>query len=397
MSRQDKATTERNARTLRELVKQPDNKSCADCRKNDARWASWNLGVFLCIRCSGIHRSMGTHISKVKSIDLDMWTPEQMESVQKWGNRRANLYWEKHLKAGHVPPDHKIESFIRSKYESKRWAMDGPPPSDPSVLEDGSPRQHDDSSMAPTPASTAPPPAASKTHPLLSRQTAPAPKATAAPIVDLFGGDDDAAPISTTSKPAIAASNGNAGPSASTTAPNPAPSATAEQPKAPGSSIFDLDFRAPTPSSKPQTNKADIMSLFSSPSTASAPAPQPSFFNPPNPPTAQNPYATWGGGGTSTSTTMQSPTQTALPTANAGWGGLQMDQGAWGQPQQAAPAAPQPASSWGQPVANVNASADPWGSSSNVGASDPWAVSAAPAVSQPTKKQENDPFANLWN
>ncbi len=36
-------------------------------------------GVFLCIRCSGIHRGMGTHISKVKSIDLDAWTPGQME------------------------------------------------------------------------------------------------------------------------------------------------------------------------------------------------------------------------------------------------------------------------------------------------------------------------------
>ena len=60
----------------------------------DPRWASWNMcvliysfpprlhvctsGVFLCIRCSGIHRGMGTHISKVKSIDLDAWTPEQM-------------------------------------------------------------------------------------------------------------------------------------------------------------------------------------------------------------------------------------------------------------------------------------------------------------------------------
>jgi hypothetical protein len=47
--------------------------------KLDPRWASWNLGVFLCIRCSGIHRGMGTHISKVKSVDLDVWTPEQMQ------------------------------------------------------------------------------------------------------------------------------------------------------------------------------------------------------------------------------------------------------------------------------------------------------------------------------
>ncbi|KAL7411139.1 hypothetical protein BDY24DRAFT_343423 [Mrakia frigida] len=138
MSRQDKATTDRNARVLRELVKQPDNKSCADCRRNDARWASWNLGVFVCIRCSGIHRSMGTHISRVKSVDLDIWTPEQMESMQIWGNKLANLYWEKHLKPGHVPPEHKIESFIRSKYESKRWAMSGPRPDNPKdLLEEG--------------------------------------------------------------------------------------------------------------------------------------------------------------------------------------------------------------------------------------------------------------------
>jgi stromal membrane-associated protein len=39
----------------------------------------YDRGVFLCIRCSGIHRGMGTHISKVKSVDLDMWTPEQMD------------------------------------------------------------------------------------------------------------------------------------------------------------------------------------------------------------------------------------------------------------------------------------------------------------------------------
>jgi len=78
-------------------------------------------GVFLCIRCSGIHRGMGTHISRVKSVDLDIWTPEQMEvrsirciqchpdfsrqSIQLWGNKRANLYWEAHLKSGHIPPE----------------------------------------------------------------------------------------------------------------------------------------------------------------------------------------------------------------------------------------------------------------------------------------------------
>lgn len=125
-----------NAQTLKALVKLEGNKVCADCKRNKhPRWASWNLGVFVCIRCSGIHRGMGTHISRVKSVDLDAWTDEQLQSVLKWGNSRANKYWEAKLQPGHVPSDGKIENFIRTKYETKRWAMDGPMP-DPSTLGD---------------------------------------------------------------------------------------------------------------------------------------------------------------------------------------------------------------------------------------------------------------------
>jgi hypothetical protein len=77
---------------------------------------------------------MGTHISRVKSVDLDAWTDEQLQSVLKWGNSRANKYWEAKLAPGHVPSEAKIENFIRTKYESKRWVMDGPMP-DPSTLD----------------------------------------------------------------------------------------------------------------------------------------------------------------------------------------------------------------------------------------------------------------------
>lgn len=45
------------------------------------RWASWNLGVFICIRCAGIHRNLGVHISRVKSVNLDQWTSEQIQVV----------------------------------------------------------------------------------------------------------------------------------------------------------------------------------------------------------------------------------------------------------------------------------------------------------------------------
>lgn len=124
-----------NQQTLKSLLKLEGNKVCADCKRNKhPRWASWNLGVFVCIRCSGVHRGMGTHISRVKSVDLDSWQDEQLQSILKWGNARANKYWEAKLAAGHQPSEAKIENFIRTKYESKRWVMDGPMP-DPSTLD----------------------------------------------------------------------------------------------------------------------------------------------------------------------------------------------------------------------------------------------------------------------
>lgn len=124
-----------NTATIKNLLKLESNKVCADCKRNKhPRWASWNLGVFICIRCSGIHRGMGTHISRVKSVDLDSWTDEQLQSILSWGNARANKYWEAKLAAGHAPSEGKIENFIRTKYELKRWTMDGPIP-DPATLD----------------------------------------------------------------------------------------------------------------------------------------------------------------------------------------------------------------------------------------------------------------------
>ncbi|XKL59477.1 hypothetical protein PGB90_000493 [Kerria lacca] len=65
-------------RLLNEMLKDDDNKYCVDCDAKGPRWASWNIGIFLCIRCAGIHRKLGVHISKVKSVNLDTWTPQQV-------------------------------------------------------------------------------------------------------------------------------------------------------------------------------------------------------------------------------------------------------------------------------------------------------------------------------
>lgn len=116
------------------LLKEDDNKYCVDCDAKGPRWASWNLGVFLCIRCAGIHRNLGVHISKVKSVNLDAWTPEQVAYVQRTGNSRARAIYEANLPDDFRRPqtDTALESFIRAKYEHKKYiAQDyvdpGPP------------------------------------------------------------------------------------------------------------------------------------------------------------------------------------------------------------------------------------------------------------------------------
>ncbi|KAJ8248150.1 hypothetical protein GJAV_G00238870 [Gymnothorax javanicus] len=87
------------------------------------RWAAWNLGVFICIRCAGIHRNLGVHISRVKSVNLDQWTPEQIQSMQDMGNSRARQLYEALLPCDYRRPqtDQAVEFFIRDKYERKKY------------------------------------------------------------------------------------------------------------------------------------------------------------------------------------------------------------------------------------------------------------------------------------
>lgn len=77
------------------------NDRCADCGAPEPDWASLNLGVLVCIECSGVHRNLGVHISKVRSLTLDVkvWEPSVITLFQSLGNAFANSVWEELLQS----------------------------------------------------------------------------------------------------------------------------------------------------------------------------------------------------------------------------------------------------------------------------------------------------------
>ena len=126
---QDSREQVRLKKILSDLLKLDANQRCAECDAKLPRWSSTNLGVFFCIRCSGIHRNLGVHISKVKSTNLDSWTQEQVDFMKANGNDKANGYWEANLPPQLKPKEsdstHSVEQFIRDKYERKKWVPRG--------------------------------------------------------------------------------------------------------------------------------------------------------------------------------------------------------------------------------------------------------------------------------
>lgn len=130
--RTDSNSFDENPSKLLQTIRDADkgNSWCADCGSTSkVEWVSINLGIVLCIECSGIHRSLGTHISKVRSLTLDIhsFSNDIVEILLQIGNRVSNMVWEAKLDQSSKPTANSTREqrlrFISAKYSERLYVQ----------------------------------------------------------------------------------------------------------------------------------------------------------------------------------------------------------------------------------------------------------------------------------
>merc|ERR1719316_1774020 len=98
------------------------NDLCADCGRQDNTWSSVSLGVFICVTCSDVHRSVGTHVTKVKGCTgTYLWGPDELEKMASVGNKGGNAIYGTE-KVDPAASKEQKQRYVFQKYEKRAFA-----------------------------------------------------------------------------------------------------------------------------------------------------------------------------------------------------------------------------------------------------------------------------------
>ncbi|XP_047423887.1 arf-GAP with SH3 domain, ANK repeat and PH domain-containing protein 1 isoform X7 [Mugil cephalus] len=112
---------------IEDVLRMPGNEVCCDCGATDPKWLSTNLGILTCIECSGIHREMGVHISRIQSMELDKLGTSELLLAKNVGNSSFNEIMEGNLPSPSPKPTPSSDmtvrkEFINAKYVDHKYA-----------------------------------------------------------------------------------------------------------------------------------------------------------------------------------------------------------------------------------------------------------------------------------
>ncbi|XP_007569158.1 arf-GAP with SH3 domain, ANK repeat and PH domain-containing protein 1 isoform X5 [Poecilia formosa] len=112
---------------IEDVLRMPGNEICCDCGAAEPKWLSTNLGILTCIECSGIHREMGVHISRIQSMELDKLGTSELLLAKNVGNSSFNEIMEANLSSPSPKPSPSSDmtvrkEFINAKYVDHKYA-----------------------------------------------------------------------------------------------------------------------------------------------------------------------------------------------------------------------------------------------------------------------------------